>query len=235
MEVMGSVPAAATSKTWVVQGKPQGRNAVMVARALVQPEACSIPLRLVNPRDEEVTIPRGTAVAELENVVAEVEGVPPGDVGVAVVSDDEEAGEPTEAHRKRLWELVEQSEQCLSQGEKEQLFALLLEYHDIFATGPHDLGQTGRIQHTINTGTAQPIRQQVRRVPQFRQQEAKKLLDDMLGRGVIQPSDSPWASPVVLVPKKDGSLRFCVDYRRVNSVTRGMPTPYPGWTIPLIP
>ena len=227
MEVMGSVPAAATSKTWVVQGKPQGRNAVMVARALVLPEACSIPLRLLNPRDEEVTIPRGTAVAELENVVAEVEGVPPGDVGVAVVSDDEEAGEPTEAHRKRLWELVEQSEQCLSQGEKEQLFALLLEYHDIFATGPHDLGQTGRIQHTINTGTAQPIRQQVRRVPQFRRQEAKKLLDDMLGKGVIQPSDSPWASPVVLVPKKDGSLRFCVDYRRVNSVTRRDAYPLP--------
>ena len=177
-----------------------------------------------------MTIPRGTAVAELENVVAEVGGesaVPPGSMGVVVVSDDKEAGEPTALHRQRLWELVEQSEQCLSQGEKEQLFALLLEYHDLFATGPQDLGQTGRVQHTINTGAAPPIRQQVRRVPQFRRQEAKRLLDDMLGRGVIQPSDSPWASPVVLVPKKDGSLRFCVDYRRVNSVTRKDAYPLP--------
>jgi len=66
----------------------------------VQPEACSIPLRLLNPRDE-VTIPRGTAVAELENVVAEVGGesaVPPGSMGVVVVSDDKEAGELTALH-----------------------------------------------------------------------------------------------------------------------------------------
>ena len=160
-----------------------------------------------------MTIPRGTAVAELENVVAEVGGesaVPPGSMGVVVVSDDKEAGEPTALHRQRLWELVEQSEQCLSQGEKEQLFALLLEYHDLFATGPQDLGQTGRVQHTINTGAAPPIRQQVRRVPQFRRQEAKRLLDDMLGRGVIQPSDSPWASPVVLVPKDCEKTAFCI-------------------------
>ena len=73
---------------------------MMVAQALVLPEACSIPLQLLNPRDEVVTIPRGTA--ELENVVAKVDGVPPGGVGVAVVSDGEEAGEPTEAHRKKL-------------------------------------------------------------------------------------------------------------------------------------
>ncbi len=64
-------------------------------------------------------------------------------------------------------------------------------------------------------------------MPQLRRQEAKKLLDDMLGRSVIQPSSSPWASPVVLVPKKDGSLRFCIDYQKVNSVTRKDAYPLP--------
>ena len=101
------------------------------------------------------------------------------------------------------------TEQSLNEGEKEMLLTLLLVYHDLFAEGSQDLGhlgQTGRVQHKINTGTAPPKRQQVRRIPQFRRQEAKKLLDDMLGRNVIQPSNSPWASPVVLVPKKDGSL-----------------------------
>ena len=110
--------------------------------------------------------------------------------------------------------MVERSEQSLTQVEKERLFALLLEYHDIFAMGSYDLGRTGRVKHT---GMASPIRQAVR---QFRRQEARELLDGMLDRGVIQPSDSPWASPVVLVPKKDGSLRFGIDYRRVNAVTR---------------
>ena len=126
IEVMGSVPAAATNKTWVVQGKSQECTAVMIARALVQPQACSIPLRLLNPRDVEVTIPKGAAVAELEGVGAGVLSEP-GDMGIAVVSDDEGAVEPTAAHRQKLWEMVEQSEQCLSQGEREQLFALLLE------------------------------------------------------------------------------------------------------------
>ena len=79
-EVMGNVPAAATDKMWVVQGSPKERSAVMIARALVQPEACSIPLRLLNPRDVKVTIHKGTTIAELEGVGAEVGGVPLGDI-----------------------------------------------------------------------------------------------------------------------------------------------------------
>ena len=48
----------------------------------------------------------------------------------------------------------------------------------------------------------------------------KQMVDEMQEQGIVQPSKSPWASPVVLVPKKDGSLRFCIDFRKLNSVTR---------------
>ena len=51
-------------------------------------------------------------------------------------------------------------------------------------------------------------------------EECRKILDGMLRQGVIAPSSSPWASPVVLAQKKNGSLQFCVDYRRLNAVTR---------------
>ena len=89
------------------------------------------------------------------------------------------------------------------------------------------MGCTSVLQHSIDTGSATPIRQQVRRLSLPAKQEVKKLLQEMLEKHVITPSTSPWASPIVLVQKKDGSTRFCVDYRKVNSVTRKDAYPIP--------
>lgn len=221
LEVMGRTPEGAVQKSWIVQGKQSQRCPVMVARALVEPEGNSIPVRLLNPRDVEISLARGTVLAELESV--------PDSHAISAVSPQpgDQDSEPPDEHRRRLWEMVEGAEQSLSEDEKAQLFALLLEYHTLFATGEDDLGCTARVQHRIDTRGAPPIRQSVRRMPQLRHREAKKLLDDMLGRSVIQPSSSPWASPVVLVPKKDGSFRFCIDYRKVNAVTRKDAYPLP--------
>lgn len=139
MEVVGTVPVAAARKTWLVEGK---RSGVMVARALVEPTNCTIPLRVLNPRDQEVTLRKGLCVAELEDIL-------PMDVAPVSEGNGSVSEKPTEDHQKRLWELVDQSERGLSQREKEQLFALLLDYQDLFATGPQDLGQTSRVQHKV--------------------------------------------------------------------------------------
>jgi len=63
------------------------------------------------------------------------------------------------------------------------------------------------------------IHQQPRRLLPFRREEVHQLLCDMLSSNILQPSASPWASPIVLVKKKDGFTRFCIEYRKLNSVT----------------
>ena len=105
----------------------------------------------------------------------------------------------------------------LSPIQQQQLRALFQEYEDIFSQGEDDLGGTPLLQHTIETEgppLPQPYRHQN---PAVRREEMAQV-QQMLSTGVIKPSNSPWASPVVMVKKKDGSLRFCVDFRQLNAV-----------------
>ena len=92
-----------------------------------------------------------------------------------------------------------------------QFSALLTSYAHIFAYKPGYLGRTNVLNHRIETN-GNPVRQAVRRVPLPQRDEIKILLTEMQEKYIIAPSKSPWASPIVLVPKKDGSLHFCVDY-----------------------
>ena len=81
------------------------------------------------------------------------------------------------------------------------------------------MGSCSLVQHKIETGGAAPIRQPLRRTPQGFEGEEEIYLKDQLDKGVIKPSKSAWASPVVLVRKKDLSVRWCIDYRRLNGVS----------------
>ena len=115
----------------------------------------------------------------------------------------------------------------LTEDQKEAFKSLVLQYADIFFCREDNLGRTSKLCHSIDTGSAPPIRQHVRRIPPAQRTLVKDLLDDMLHKDIIQPSQSPWASPIVLARKKDGSVRFCADYRKVNEVTRKDAYPLP--------
>ncbi|CAH8556952.1 unnamed protein product [Dicrocoelium dendriticum] len=108
-----------------------------------------------------------------------------------------------------------------------RLAQVIQNYSDAFAWKSGDLGRTGLVKHSIDTGVARPIKVPPRRIPIHWQGEIQKLIDEMLEKNVIQPSNSPWASPVVLVKKKDGGFRLCVDYRRLNEATRKDAYPLP--------
>ena len=81
--------------------------------------------------------------------------------------------------------------------------------------------------HRINAGSAEPIKQPPRRVPLAYAAEEKQAIEDLKAKGVIRDSISPWASPIVLVRKKDGGVRPCVDYRRVNQLVKPDEFPVP--------
>jgi hypothetical protein len=84
-----------------------------------------------------------------------------------------------------------------------------------------ELGVTDMVEHVIPTGGSAPQAQPVRRVPFHKLQKIDTFVQDGLSRKIIRPSRSPWASPLVLVRKADGSTRFCVDFRKLNEVTVG--------------
>lgn len=108
----------------------------------------------------------------------------------------------------------------LAPDQRAQLISLLNEFRSSFDVPQASLGRTNTVVHRIDTGTNTPLCQRPYRVSPAERRIITEQVNDMLQRGVIKPSCSPWSSPVVLVKKKDGSIRFCLDYRRLNKITR---------------
>ena len=94
---------------------------------------------------------------------------------------------------------------------------IVQKYKQVF--GEHDELREARVKPMQIETSGPPIHQRPYRTPLAKREAIDKEIDKMLKMGIIRESSSPWASPVLLVPKKDGELRFCVDYRRVNEVT----------------
>jgi hypothetical protein len=99
------------------------------------------------------------------------------------------------------------------------LSKLLLEHKSGFACEKMDLGRTSIVKHRIDLTDDVPFKDRARRVPPALYDEVRKHLKEMLAANVIRESSSPWASNVVLVRKKDNTLRFCIDFRRLNNRT----------------
>ena len=135
--------------------------------------------------------------------------------------------EVTEAKTHLFSETIRQLGSHVSDVQEQKLLELLIDFADIFAATPDHLGRTGKLPHHIDTGNAHPIRQPPRRIPPLQRKQAQEILQKMLEKDIIQPSTSPWASPIVLVWKKDGSQQFCVDYRKLNGITKKDAYPIP--------
>ena len=102
-----------------------------------------------------------------------------------------------------------------------------MEKHEVFALEEDEKGETNLVQMMVDTGGAPPKKQRPYRLPFAAREEVARQIKKMEDAGVIRPSKSPWASPIVLVRKKDGTHRFCVDDRALNAVTTPDTFPLP--------
>ena len=99
--------------------------------------------------------------------------------------------------------------------------SLLKEYHDIFSLEKRDMGHTNATKHKIilKDPDTPSFKEHFCRIPPPQLDKVREHLKLMLDAGVIRPSNSPWCNAVVLVRKKDWSLHFCIDFRKLNSLT----------------
>ena len=239
------VPARSEMVVWGrTRGGPHGANYnalidpmmeatdLGVARSIVTVRGGRVPVRLCNPHPYSVLVGRYQKLGRLYPLEgADVRGnrdlnLSLGDDGAVEVSLVDVGGDdPAPALPEEMERLTDRPD--LSEKQREELRAMLWKWKKVFATHDEDFGQTDAVQHQIPTGDAAPIRERHRPLPPSMYKEMKTLLGDMLAKDVIAESCSPWAAPIVLVKKKDGSWRFCVDYRKLNAVTHKDAFPLP--------
>ncbi len=118
------------------------------------------------------------------------------------------------------------ADKALTAAQVVSLESVLKKYSSAFSRGSEDLGRASLIFHKIDTGDGGPIRQGMRRIPQ-QIPVLKEEIDKLQKAEAIEPSISPFASPVILVRKKDGTMRLCIDFKKLNAITKQNAHPLP--------
>ncbi|GBM15017.1 Retrovirus-related Pol polyprotein from transposon 297 [Araneus ventricosus] len=184
------------------------QKGVLVAATLVDLEMEVIPVRVLNLNNKPKILDKGDVIATCEPVVDIV-------------------ARPQEFSGAQHLQSTLENLQILNEEQRIAVRKLLNEFQDLFSICDADVGRCNMTQHRINTGDHPPIKQYPRRLPLARKEEAEHLVKEMVDNGIIEELSGPWASPIVLVKKKDGSTRFCVDYRKLNEITKKDSYPLP--------
>ncbi len=195
---------------------------LLVANVLASPQKGRVPVRVLNLCQETVKLmPRSriAVVPKPRNIVPKQMVAFEEDDGELRVIKPVQCSIKMESQPEQLSIPIQVNQEGLTDTQCEELNALLTQYSDVFSKSVTDYGYTTTVMHSIPTGDVQPIKQRHRRVPPHVFQEFKRHVQDLVSQGILKESRSPWASPAVIVIKKDGGVRFCCDYRRLNQVT----------------
>ena len=161
------------------------------------------------------------------NISASVVQIPPKSLicsvhGVKMVDswNPESSGQGKKKSEKSLQELdIKMCEENLTSEQVSTARQFLTRWTHLFSERPTDIGKTSILKHNIKLTDDTPFKEPYRRIPPGMYAEVREHVKEMLDVGAIRPSQSPYSSNIVLVRKKDGSLRFCIDYRKLNSRT----------------
>ena len=196
---------------------------------ILKPRSDRIPVILWNLSSRTLKLKKGTKVAHVEasQVVPSLdsspmqENIPKKVAGNTPKSNlpKNSFGEDNDRFSQILQKLDLKGIESWTEQKQQSVRELLKEYQHLFALNFKELGKTSLVQHDIKLSDKTPFKEQYRRIPPHQCEEVRKHLQEMLNIGAIHRSTSPWASPVVLVGKKDGSLQFCTDLRKLNNQT----------------
>lgn len=243
------------------------KEKLLIARSVVSPNSCRIPVKMVNSGMAPVKLKKGLLLGTLQpvgtvirtggeyDITQQEDGISicrlkthedqhkktlktsrnegnhlnVNDTDFTCILEEEQDGSVPRVFRSgkrqlpdipvHLKDLYCQSSEMLEEEQKIKLAQLLNKYQDAFARSSTELGKCSLLKHRIETAEAAPVRQPMRRTPQAFEGEEDKYLKEQLEAGVIQPSSSAWASPIVMVRKKTGDVRVCIDYRKLNERT----------------
>jgi hypothetical protein len=191
------------------------RQELLVASSIHQcDQEGKIPIMVLNPTNVVQYIHQGTTMGHVQP--------PPTQVEAPICTMGFQAGDKPDP-----LDQLDLSHATLSEAEKRRMKDFLQQYQDVFAVSSADLGCYPGVQHEIKTGDHPPICQRPYRVPSAYKAEVEKQMEEMMDSQVVEPSSSPWSSPLVIVPKKDGALRLCCDFRKLNSITEKDVYPLP--------
>jgi transposase InsO family protein/predicted aspartyl protease len=202
---------------WLVEPK-ELHSGVIMARTLLPSDGGAAFIRVVNCSPTTYALNEGELLTQAEAV----DKLPPPNqlLEHQTVSVSNCGGQPsTDDNCDHVKGLIDELPEELTADQRCQAAEFIRSYAHIFSRNATDLGRNSMLPHRINTGDHPPIRQPLRRQPYAHQAEIERNVQEMLAAKVIEPAQSPWQSNVLLVPKRDNTFRFTVDYRSVNNIT----------------
>ena len=181
---------------------------LMIANIIVKPNKTGkFPVMIINNTNKTLKLKKGCVIGKVQSVT---------EANLTEIKD--------QLSKNKFTDQISSSEPSENSDE---VTALIFKNADIFAANDADLGHTDTVKMKIDTGDHQPIKLRPYRTPLNNRKTIDKVVDEMMDAKIIYRSKSPWSFPVVIVDKKDGSKRFCIDFRKLNKITKLNSYPLP--------